>query len=562
MRKGWLQMKRILIGLLAVLLVVMSVGCSSTPSKPAPSTTPAETPADSPGAAEEPAAEGPGCKVAEDADIVVLNYSDISTFFPANQTQVSEGVPSSLAYESLLAFDDNMQLKWILAEGVDVSEDGLVYTFKLREGITFSDGTPWNAEAVKANFDLITDDSYGFKGVSRLQVIRATEVIDEYTVAVALENPYAPFLNVVANFSGFVSPSLIEKGQDAWSNEIIGTGMYTLTDYRSGESMVFTLKRDYWGYDPEIAGDALLDGNIGFNTITIKPVSEEATRIAMLLAGEADIINWLTATNIAMVEGSGMNIVTKPGVMIGYMYFNTAKGPLADVRVRQALTMAVDVEALNEVVYGGRNIPGDSIAAPSVSYYVAQKRYEYNIEKAKALLAEAGYADGFTLVAWEENDTSDIQRGEFIQQQLEQVGVKLDVYPMEGGVLATEVSGYSGAPEDAGWDIYIRGYSASTFDPDQALGRFTTPQYPPKGANYSFYSNPVTDELATKGAKTTDPDERAAIYKEMQEILWEEMPAVPLLVNTYIGATNEKVEGFSFLGGGGFYWRNAVYVSE
>ncbi len=519
------------------------------------------------GESDEPAGDdvvqGKYCTVAGDSDIVVLNYSDVSTLFPADYTQVAESAVISLAYQSLLAFDENQELYWVLATGCDANEAGTEYTFYLREGITFSDGEPWNADAAKANLDMVIDDSLALKGVSRMQVIESTEVIDEYTIKVTLANPYAPFLNVMANFAGFVSPKLIEEGAENWNFKMVGTGPYTLEEYRSGESIYLKLNRNYWGYDPEICGgEALWEPHIGFNSVTIKPVSEEATRIAMLQTGEADIINPVTASNIPTVEAGGGEIFSEAGVMVGYLYFNCQKPELSDPLVRQAITKAIDVEALNKVVYGGKNVPGDSIAAPSISYYVPQERYEYNIEEAKKMLEEAGIKDGLKLVAWEENDTSDIQRGEFINQQLAKVGIELEVYPLEGGVLSTELNGFSGDPKDTEWDIYIRGYSASTFDPDQALGRFTTSQFMPTGANYSYYSNPKVDELCAKGASTIDPAVRAEVYKEVQEIMWEDMPAIPLLVNSYVGACNSKIEGFTFKPGGGFFWDQAYYVSE
>ena len=548
--KGVFRMKKYLAVLLVFLMLfsTLMTGCGG-------------------GESDEPAGDdvvqGKYCTVAGDSDIVLLNYSDVGTLFPPNATQVAESAVIGLVYQSLVDFNDNMELYWVLASGCDVNEEGTEYTFHLREGISFSDGEPWNAEALKKNIDMITDDSNGFMNVSRLQVIESCEVIDEYTAKMTLSSPYAPFLNVLANYGGFVSPALLDKGAEEWSFQMAGTGPYTMEEYRSGESISLKLNREYWGYDPEMCGgEPLWQPNIGFNTITFKPVSEEATRIAMLQTGEADIINPVTANNVATVEASGNIVFTKPGVSVGYLYFNCQKSPLDDVRVRKAITMAIDVDALNTVVYGGKNIPGDSISAPTISYYEPQERYEYNIEAAKELLKEAGYEGGLTLVAWEENDTSDIQRGEFINQQLEKIGINLEVYPMEGGILATEVSGYSGKPEDAGWDIYIRGYSASTFDPDQALGRFQTSQFMPVGANYSFYSNPEVDALCAEGASTIDAAVRERVYKEVQKIMWEDMPAIPMLVNSYVGACSPKIEGFTFKPSGNFYWNNAYYAAE
>ena len=474
------------------------------------------------------------CTVPANSDIVVVNYSDISTFFPADITQAAEYSLGHLAYESLCTFDDDMNIQYVLASGCEISEDGKDYTFTLRKGIKFSDGEDWNAAACKANFDMMLDESNAFLNVWLFTgVVESCEVVDDYTVILHLFDSYAPMLNVLAAYTGFVSPALIAKGPEAWKNEVAGTGQYVQTSYRSGESAVYTLNRNYWGYDPEIAGDDVLAPDAGFNSITVKPVAEEATRIAMLISGEADVANEISATNIPTLEANGGSIATCPGAVIGYLYFNCQKPAMNDVRVRQAISMAIDTAALNNVVYGGANQVCDSVISTSISGYKKTGVIEVNLEKARSLMAEAGYGDGLTLTAWEENDTSDIQRGEFIQQQLEQIGITLDVHPMEGGVLATEVGGHE--PTDPNYyDVYIRGYGSDTYDSDEMLGRYSTPAWAPAGSNYSYYSNPEYDALIAEAAKSTDPDARNELYSQAQDILREDMPVLPLLVNTYI----------------------------
>lgn len=505
------------------------------------------------------------CKVSAESDIVMLNYSDVSTLFPANMSSAAEGALADLVYESLCDFDDDMNIQWILAEGCDVSEDGKVYDFKLRKGIKFSGGDDWNAEAAKKNFDLILDPNSSIYISWLFEMIESVEAPDEYTFRVNLTAPYAALYSCFAAFNGFVSPTLIDKGPEAWAHEMDGTGQYVFTDYSSGEYAKFELRRDYWGYDPELCGGAaLVAADCGFNSITVKPVSEEATRMAMLMSGEADIINSLTVKNIATVESAGATSFDTIGAMVGYLYYNCSKPPLNDKRVRQAITMAIDTAQLNKTVYGGMNLQCDSVIPPSISYYKAQSLIEVNLEKAKDLLAEAGYPNGFTVVAWEENDNSDIQRGQFIQQQLEQIGITVDVQPMEGATLADKIDGYSGVGDgsDIGYDLYIRGWASDTFDSDEMLGRYTTKNFPSNGTNYSFYSNEDVDRLCEIGRSSNDPEERAKVYAEVQEILWDEMPVNPLLVNGMIGAYGKRIANFRYTTAGGFDWRTAKYNNQ
>ena len=507
-------------------------------------------------------ASGEKCTVASNSDITVLDYAETTDLFPANMGAVVNYSVADLVYESLVEFDENQNLVWVLATGCDISDDSKTYTFHLRKGVTFSDGEAWNADACKANFDIITDSSYGFKDVNFAKYIDSTEVVDDYTIKINLNQIYAPFMNELVLFNGFVSPNQLKAGPGKWSSMAVGTGPYTLDEVKSGESMKFTLNRNYWGYDADICGGtARLASNVGFNSITLKPVSEEATRISMLLSGEADVIDSVNATDQTTVQSSGNTFLDVPGIMISYLNFNCMKGALSDVRVRKAITMAIDVNSLNKVVYGGLCSQADSDAAPAVSYYSAQEPYKYDVDAAKALLAEAGYGDGLELVCWEGNDTSDVQRGEFISQQLAQIGITLTCYPKESGVLASDVHGYSGDPTQTGWDIYIRGYSAATLDPDQALGRYRSSQMPPNGVgNVNFYSNSKFDELIEEGAKTVDTTKRAEIYKEAQEILWEDMPMIPMLLNANTGAFGKHVQNLTFRPSGEFDWSNAVWV--
>lgn len=500
--------------------------------------------------------------VSENANITVLDYADMSTLYPLDMGTVSDAIPVFWVYDPLLRLDENQNYIWMLATGCETNEDGTEYTFKLREGISFSDGTPWNAEAAKANFDVMADQSFGYKSQYLYEPIDHSEVIDEYTVKIYLKNVYAPFLNSLAiEAAGMVSPKLIEQGYEAMTTSPVGTGQYTLKERRIGEYTTYELNRDWWGYNADICGGtALVSNDCGFNTITLKPVSEEATRVAMLMSGEANLINSLTPVNKKTVEQADMSTVSKVGTSMGYFYMNCQKEVFSDIRVRQAITMAIDLDSLNKVVYGGEYEKATSYLTSSINFYKEQTPYEYNIEKAKQLLTEAGYPNGFTIVAWEENDTTDIQRGEFIQQQLEKVGITLKIYPQEGGFLTQNVNAYSGDPKNTEFDCYIRGYGADTADPDEAIGRFAAKDFPPLGGNYSFYKSDEFDKFIDEGAHSIDSDVRAKAYENAQKIIWEDAPAVALLSTCYSAAFDKHVQDVGFGPAGCFFMMNAKYI--
>lgn len=537
-------MKKVLALLLVCMLIMGSMaGCGQGEAPPTP-------------------ASDDGQGVSQDANITILDYADMSGMYPLDMGTQSDAQPMFWVYDPLLRLDENQNYIWMLATGCDTNEEGTEYTFHLREGISFSDGTPWNAEAAKANFDIMADQSKGLKSQFMYECMDRAEVVDEYTVKLYLKKVFAPLLNALAiEPAGMVSPELIKEGTQALNSRQIGTGQYILKDRRAGEYTVYELNRDWWGYDAEICGGApLVAEDCGFNQITLKPVSEEATRVAMLMSGEADIINSLTHINKATVEKAGMRTVEKVGTAMGYFYMNCQKEIFSDVRVRQAIAMAIDVDALNNVVYGGEYEKATSFLTGSIKYHKAQSPYEYNLEKAKTLLAEAGYPDGFTIVGWEENDTTDIQRGEFIQQQLEKIGVTLKIYPQEGGFLTQNVNAYSGEPKDTEFDCYIRGYGADTADADEAIGRFRSDALPPRGGNYSFYKNPEFDKWIKAGAGSIDPAAREEAYANAQEILWKDAPAVALLSTCYSAAYNSHVENIGFGPAGSLFLMNAKYV--
>lgn len=545
--------KMVSIVLALMMLLALTSACSSNDQpaadNPPQNTPPVNTPSDS---AEK-------CTVATDSDIVVLHYSEVSSLFPPDQTTVAEGFPTALVYECPLKTDADGNLVWVLAESCDVSEDMLTYTFHLRKGISFSDGSPWNAEAMKANFDIRIDPNHAFKGVSSYTGVTGSTALDEYTCQVTVEEPDAAFLTKLANNGYMISPSLIYGDESTWGTTMIGTGQYQLTDYKSGESMSFALNRDWWGYDAELCGGtALAASNVGFNTITVQPVSEEATRIAMLMAGQADVIHSVSTINTPTIEGAGLKTITRISTLVGYMNFNCQKEYLQDVRVRHALAMAVDVDAMNKVVYGGANVRARSVSADSINYFVPQEPYDYDPEAARELLKEAGYGDGLNLILWSENDNTDIARAEFIQQQLGEIGVTVEVKCMEGGALTSAFEAVP--PEELEWDLYIRGYSASNGDASLALGRFHSDKFYPVGANYAFWSNAEFDEYIEKGGSTINPDERLAAYTEAQRIIWEELPAYPLLINTSRAGISNRVDGVSFKNNGNVDLSQAVYI--
>lgn len=549
-------MKKLIAMMLALVLVLGLVACGA---KEEPAAAPA---AEAPAA---PAEELKGCCVSKDSNIVVATSGDMVTFQPINAANTMDGGVQKLMSDGLVGFDRNYNLIWLLAAGYEANEEATEYTFFLRKGITFQDGAPWNAEAAKANLDIMADQSNGYKKNSNYRMIDTVEVVDEYTVKLNLKYPFGAMVNYLAHPSAvMVSPKQLAEAPETVETAMIGCGQYSLKEWRPGESWVLELNREWWGYDEELCGgEPIVAPNAGFNSITFKPITEAATRVAMMLSGEAQF-SPVSSTYVEALKNGGKTVkYADNGLSITYLYMNNQKEVFKDKRVRQAFNMAIDIDAMMQVVDNGTVLRADSYISGPVSYYSSQadKLYKYDVEAAKALMAEAGYPDGFEVTLWSQNSTASVQRAEFVQQQLALIGVKVNVVPQENGVLSSGVSGYSGDPAVAEFDMYLRGFSPSTGDADQGLVRFSTSMFTPAGSNYCYFSNEEYDALVEAGAATADPDERADLYAKAQALIWEEAPCVPMVVSLDGFVYDQTVvEDMCYYPDGSPYFRDGVYV--
>jgi peptide/nickel transport system substrate-binding protein len=299
------------------------------------------------------------------------------------------------AFDSLVAIDYDESIHPWLAESWERSPDGLVYTFKLRKDVKFQDGEPFNAAAVKANFDKITGDKEYAPSVAKstFQTLAATEVVDDYTVRTVLKEPTANWLNTLASLQGAqISPkSLQDPKAAAGGVGIVGTGPFKLASVVEGSELRFTRNDDY-NWSSELAahqGPAYLD------ELVVKLIPESNVRAGLLSSGEVDAAGQIAPADIATFDGvDGFQFEWKPSNVSPWsLYFNTTSGPTKDVRVRRALREAVDLNPIIDTVLKGSSERAWSIAGPASPFY--DKKYENayggNLELANKLLDEAGW---------------------------------------------------------------------------------------------------------------------------------------------------------------------------
>lgn len=453
------------------------------------------------------------------------------TMDPMDTSDTLSGGVQRLIMDGLFGFDDEMKIIPLLAESYEANEDATEYVIHLRQGISFSDGTPLNAEAAKANFDRWGDKELGLKRTTLLcNVLKSTEAVDEYTVKVTLTEPFGAFVATLAHPACvLMSPQVIEQGKEACAERPVGTGQYLFKEWIAGDHTTVTLNKDWWGYDPEICGGkALAEPDAGFQSITFRPVGENASRVAMLQSGEADFI-WPVPTESMETLAADENVYVgaDEGIVVRYMFMNTQKAPFNDVRVRQAMNYAIDKDAYIAVVKNGLASKATSILGPATQHYKRNEPYAYDLEKARKLLTDAGYPDGFETSLICTTTTSDLKQCEFIQQQLAQAGITVNINSMEKAIVSEKVESAEGPGSEVEVEMYMSGWSSSTGDADWGIRPVLAKESePPKSYNISYFENDEMDGCLKAALETADEEKRAELYAKAQDIIWEECPVV------------------------------------
>lgn len=500
--------------------------------------------------------------ISQQKDITCAVNVDFTTMDPMDTSDTLSGGIQRMIMDGLFGFDDDMKIIPMLATGYTASDDATEFTITLREGISFTDGTPWNADAALANVAKWGDKELGLKRTTFLcNMLKSWEKIDDYTIKITLNEPFGAFISNLAHPACVImSPKQIEAGVEACAYSPVGTGQYTFVEWIEGDHLTLALNPEWWGYDAEICGGTpLADADAGFKTITFKPVTESATRVAMLQAGDAQVI-WPTPTESVSVLEMDPNVTSyvDDGIVVRFLMLNTQKEPFTDKRVRQAIDYAINKDAYIAVVKNGLATKADSVIGPAVQYYKPNEIREYNIEKAKELLAEAGYPDGFTTTAMYANTTANQKQAEFLKQQLEQVGINLELKGMESAILNERIQGVDVPGSEAEVDTYIIGWSPSTGDADWGIRPLLAKEsVPPMSYNICYFENEELEGYIRAGLESADDDVRREAYAKAQDLIWEETPLVMLCVDSNTWATSANVQNVKIYPDGAINFRNA-----
>jgi peptide/nickel transport system substrate-binding protein len=449
-------------------------------------------------------------------------------------------------FETLVNFgQQDTEVNPGLAEEWEVSEDGLTYTFNLRQGVKFQDGTDFNADAVVKNFDRWmngSDDKFpyyasmfgGFKGEEG-HVIKEVKAVDESTVEITLKRPQAPFLkNLAMSPFGIASPKAIDELGDKLGETPTGagTGPFKFVEWKRNDKVVLEKNEDYWQ-----------DGLPKLDQVIFKSIPENSARLNALISGEIDLADGIAPTDAAQVESTdGIQIFERPSMNVGYLGLTSTREPFDDPKVRQAVNYAVDKQAIVDAFFEGRAEVAKNPMPPVIAGYNDEiEGYEFDPEKAKELLAEAGLEDGFEMELWAmpvpRPYMPDGQKvAEAIQSNLADVGIKAEIVSYEWAT-------YLEKAKNGEADAFLLGWTGDNGDADNFL--YVLLDEDNIGSNnYSYYSNDKVHDLLIEAQTEVDEEKRKELYKEAQAIIHEDAPWVPLAHSTPLLAGKSNIKNF------------------
>lgn len=437
--------------------------------------------------------------------------------------------------QRLIAFDQQMKLKPMLATNWVASDDAKTFTLHLRKGVKFHDGSDFNAAAVKANLDRLADQSQNLKKNSLFKMVDTVEVVDENTVVLKLKSPFGAMINSLAHPSVVMhSPASLKRTKAEIDKEPVGTGPFKFKEWIPGEKLVVEKFDGYWEKDwPKV------------DKVTFYPVTENATSASMLLSDEIQFIHILPPEIANKVnESEGYEVLEIPGITVSTASMNMQQEHFKDARVREAFNLAINQEAYIGIVHAGHGKVPDAPIAPNTAFHAPQHPPLGNdVERARELMAEAGYGDGLEITIWGRNNSSAVRTLQFLQQQLSQINVKANIVPMEGATRNEKVYSDTVA-QDKEYDMLLGNWSPPTGDADWHLRPvYSTEGWLPKIYNMAFYSNETVDNAIQDALETADPEKRREAYKIAMKQIWEDKPVVWLGVENKMSGRKQGLTG-------------------
>ncbi|NLT57566.1 MAG: ABC transporter substrate-binding protein [Clostridiales bacterium] len=503
-------MKRMLVALLAAaMLIAIPTGCTKKDPPPAPPSDDAQE------------------REIKDTINIALAY-DITSIDPHVGKEMRACIISQQIFDTLVEWDPqggigSTILPCLATEWEYLSDTSV--QFKLRQGVLFQDGNEMTAEDVKYSMErCMASPQVGYNATW----MESVDIVDEYTVVINTHEPYAPMLPAltITPFS-IVSKAAASADEKNFGSNPIGTGRYKLVKYTSGEGAQLEAFEDCWRGAPKT------------KNLDMMIVTENAQRTILLETGEVDIAYEILPNDVAKVEANdALKMATTPGTKCYLANYNTlSKGPIGNKLVRQAIEACIDKQLLVDNVLYGYGTAAYNIVSPANVGYQAVEERPQDLEKARALLTEAGYpGGGFSINLWLDTSNVWMQYAQIIQADLDKVGITLNIEAMESSALQSRE-----ANDKDNFDMSVRFMNSLTGD-----ARFTLYNllYSTSASNKSYWNHPRADELMMQGRAIVDVQASHDLYTELYGIIRDEMPSLPLYFDEILVGLSANVEGF------------------
>ncbi len=454
--------------------------------------------------------------------IVVGIQQDVDSLDPHKATAAGTKEILFNIFEGLVKPDENGDLMKALASDYTISEDGLVYTFTLREGVKFHNGNTVTAEDVKYSLERASGLLDGTPLISSLSVLTSVEILDEKTVQVTVGSANT---ELIYSFVAAIIPA--GSGEEE-SGTPIGTGPFSYVSYKPQEGIVVAKNPDYWQ-----------EGLPYLDEVNFKIVNSPDTALLEIKGGSIQIYPYLTDSQAGELKDS-FQILSAPSDVVQALFLNNAAEPLNDVRIRQAICYALDLDMVNEFVAGGGATLVSSAMLPTLHTYYVDLTDTYgtgaNIQKAQELMTDAGYPDGFDLeITVPSNYEYHMQTAEVVAEQLKAAGIHATINPVEWS------SWLSDCYTDRNYQSTISGIT-SDMTPGYLTNRFQTESK----KNFVNFASAAYDEAYQAAAAALDPAEKAELYKQVQKILCDEAGSAFIQVPPITIAMDPRLAGYKF----------------
>ena len=491
-------------------------------------------------AASEPAAAVNG----SDQELVFVNYRDIRDLNP--HLYAGEMYAQSILYDTLVSITED-GYEGCLAESWTISEDGKIYTFKIRNGVTFSDGTVCDANAILANFNAIIENKDRHTWLEMMNLLVGVSAPDDHTFVIELSEAYYPMLTELGCIRPFamISPNCMINGstKDGVSG-YIGTGPYVLTDFETDQYAVFERNENYWGEKPKI------------ERITVKVIPDNQTRIMALESGVIDLIfgkNMLDADAISQyVDSDKFEVALSNPTSTRHIVLNTTNEILSDTAVRQALQHATNRTAISEGIFYGLEQPADTLYAATVPYCdVELTPYEYSTETASSMLDEAGWIMGSSGIRekggkkleldllYNSDSVTEKTISEYLQSEYLKLGISLNIH-------GEEEQSYRDNMKAGNFDMVFNICWGMPYDPQSSLAAMRAPVYGDFAAQQGLADKKEIDQAITDILTTTDEEERQELYRFVLTRLHEDAVYIPLTFECNKALYTKNLQGVHF----------------